>query len=90
MTDIASRWDDDRLQAFPEHSKFEYTDRELPPGQAHYIITTFEWQVIMGHFSPTSSMPLSTGNNPAFVMWILENGKNYVDWCKSAKLRNNE
>ena len=90
MTDIASRWDDDRLQAFPKHSKFQYTDKGLPPGQAHYIITTFEWQVIMGHFSPITSMPFSTGDNPTFVMWKLENGKNYVDWCKSAKLRNNE
>ncbi len=90
MTDIASRWDDDRLQAFPVHSKFQYTDKGLPPGQAHYIITTFEWQVIMGHFSPIPPMPFSTGDNPAFVMWKLENGKNYVDWCKSAKLRNNE
>ena len=87
MTDIASRWDDDRLQAFPEHSKFQYTDRELPPGQAHYIITTFEWKVIMGRFSSVPSVPFSTGDNPYFLMWRLENGKNYVDWCKSSKLR---
>ena len=50
MMDIASRWDDDRLKAFPEHSKFQYTDRELPQGHAHYIMTTFEWKVIMGRF----------------------------------------
>ena len=90
MMDIASRWDDDRLKAFPEHSKFQYTDRELPPGHAHYIMTTFEWKVIMGRFSSVASMPFSTGDNPSFVMWKLENGKNYVDWCKRSKLRKNE
>ena len=89
MMDIASRWDDDRLKAFPEHSKFQYTDRELPPGHAHYIMTTFEWKVIMGRFSSVASMPFSTGDNPSFVMWKLENGKNYVDWCKRSKLRKN-
>ena len=90
MMDIASRWDDDRLKAFPEHSKFQCTDRELPPGHAHYIMTTFEWKVIMGRFSSVASMPFSTGDNPSFVMWKLENGKNYVDWCKRSKLRKNE
>ena len=90
MTDIASRWDDDRLKAFPEHSKFQYTDRELPPGHAHYIMTTFEWKVIMGRFSSVASMSFSKGDNPSFVMWKLENGKNYVDWCKRSKLRKNE
>ncbi len=90
MTDISGRWDDDRLQAFPEHSKFQYTDRELPPGQAHYTITTFEWKVIMGRFPYVSSVPSSTGPNSSFVMWKLENGKNYADWCKNAKLRSNE
>ena len=90
MMDIASRWDDDRLKAFPEHSKFQYTDRDLPPGHAHYIMTTFEWKVIMGRFSSVASMPFSTGENPSFVMWKLENGKNYVDWCKRSKLRKNE
>ena len=90
MVDIASRWDDDRLKAFPEHSKFQCTDRELPPGHAHYIMTTFEWKVIMGRFSSVATMPFSTGDNPSFVMWKLENGKNYVDWCKRSKLRKNE
>ena len=90
MMDIASRWDDDRLKAFPEHSKFQCTDRELPPGHAHYIMTTFEWKVIMGRFPSVASMPFSTGDNPSFVMWKLENGKNYVDWCKRSKLRKNE
>ena len=89
MMEIASRWDDDRLKAFPEHSKFQYTDRELPPGQAHYTITTFEWKVIMGRFSSIPSVPFSTGDYPYFLMWRLENGKNYVDWCKSLKFRKN-
>ena len=87
MMDIASRWDDDRLKAFPEHSKFQYTDSDLPPGHAHYIMTTFEWKVIMGRFSSVASIPFSAGDNPSFVMWKLENGKNYVDWCKRSKLR---
>ena len=90
MMDIASRWDDDRLKAFPEHSKFQYTDRELPPGHAHYIMTTFEWKVIMGRFSSVASIPFSTRDKPSFIMWKLENGKNYVDWCKRSKLRKSE
>ena len=90
MMDIASRWDDDRLKAFPEHSKFQYTDRELPPGHAYYIMTTFEWKVIMGRFSSVASIPFSTRDKPSFIMWKLENGKNYVDWCKRSKLRKSE
>ena len=90
MMDIASRWDDDRLKAFPEHSKFQYTDRELPPGHAYYTMTTFEWKVIMGRFSSVASIPFSTRDKPSFIMWKLENGKNYVDWCKRSKLRKSE
>ena len=89
MTDIASRWDDDRLKFFPEHSKFQFTDKELPPGRAYYTITTFDWKVTMGRFSPVTTLSSSTQEEPSFVMWKLENGKNFVDWCKSAKLRKN-
>ena len=89
MTDIARRWDDDRLKSFPKHSKFQFTDKELPPGRAYYTITTFDWKVTMGRFSPPATLSSTTEENPSFVMWKLENGKNFVDWCKSAKLRKN-
>ena len=85
MRDIASRWDADRLSAFPNHSKFERMVRELPQGQEHFIITTFEWKVIMGSFDPVSHARFSTDDNQHFVMWKLENGKDYVDWCKRSK-----
>jgi len=88
MRGIASRWDEKRLAAFPNNSKFEYTREELPSGREHYIITTSEWKLIMGHFTPSD--PAENNSNEgqwSFCMWKLENGKEYAEWCKASDLR---
>ncbi len=90
MRDIASRWDKERLAPFPDISKFEYKSKELPPGQEHYILTTSEWKLMMGHFSSVPSTPISTGDDESFCMWKLENGKGYVDWCKASDLNGSD
>ena len=87
MRGIASRWDEKRLAAFPNHSKFEYTSEQLPAGQEYYIITTLEWKLIMGHFTcPSRAKSDSNENQWSFCMWKLENGKEYADWCKASDL----
>ena len=89
MTDIASRWDKERLAQFPDNSKFENTSNESPLGQEHYILTTSEWKLMMGRFFTSPSTTFST-DYETFYMWKLENGKNYVDWCKNSKLKKTE
>ena len=88
MQGIAKRWDENRLEGFPNTSKFEYTKEHLPPGHEHYIITTPEWKLIMGHFtSPIPTKKDANTNQWSFFMWKLENGKEYVDWCKGSDFR---
>ena len=90
MRDIAGRWDANRLEAFPRNSKFERTREKLPPGQEHYIITASDWRLTMAVFCNN----VLVGNylkkdKRFFCMWKLENGKGYIDWCKSSYLRKN-
>ena len=88
MREIASRWDEKRLAAFPNNSKFEHTTDGLPPGREHYIITTSEWKLTMGRFSPVDRAESDSDEyQRSFYMWKLENGKEYADWCKSSDLR---
>jgi len=73
MRDIASRWDANRLDKFPENTKFKYTAKDLPTDQEHFILIAPKCKLTM----------LVWFFGTVFqVYWKVENEDEYLEWCK--------